>query len=112
HHGSVRGRRCARHSRSSLGRALCSAAGGAVSGSPVVGVHLLALADAARQTAEALGAELEEMVDDVAATFAAGGKLMFCGNGGSAADAQHLATEYVVRFRRDGRALPALALTT
>ncbi|MEJ2186341.1 MAG: SIS domain-containing protein, partial [Gemmatimonadota bacterium] len=44
--------------------------------------------------------------------FQTGGKVMFCGNGGSAADAQHLATEYVVRFRREGRALPALALTT
>jgi D-sedoheptulose 7-phosphate isomerase len=37
---------------------------------------------------------------------------MFCGNGGSAADAQHLATEYVVRFRHDRRPLAALALTT
>jgi D-sedoheptulose 7-phosphate isomerase len=37
---------------------------------------------------------------------------MFCGNGGSAADAQHLATEYVVRFQDDRRPLPALALTT
>lgn len=41
-----------------------------------------------------------------------GGKVMFCGNGGSAADAQHLAAELVVRFRRERRALPALALTT
>jgi D-sedoheptulose 7-phosphate isomerase len=37
---------------------------------------------------------------------------MFCGNGGSAADAQHLAAEYVVRFARERRALAALALTT
>jgi D-sedoheptulose 7-phosphate isomerase len=42
----------------------------------------------------------------------AGGKLIFFGNGGSAADAQHLATEIVVRFRTNRRALPALALTT
>ncbi|MBI4540490.1 MAG: SIS domain-containing protein [Gemmatimonadetes bacterium] len=48
----------------------------------------------------------------VAETLGAGGRLFFCGNGGSAADAQHLAAEYVVRFRRDRRALPALALTT
>lgn len=40
-----------------------------------------------------------------------GGKLLFAGNGGSAAAAQHIATEYVVRYRRAGRALPALALT-
>jgi D-sedoheptulose 7-phosphate isomerase len=44
--------------------------------------------------------------------FAAGGKLLIFGNGGSAADAQHLATELVVRFVRDRGALPALALST
>ena len=41
-----------------------------------------------------------------------GGKLLFCGNGGSAADAQHLATEYVVRYMKNRRPLAALALTT
>jgi D-sedoheptulose 7-phosphate isomerase len=41
-----------------------------------------------------------------------GGKLFFFGNGGSAADAQHLATELTVRFRRNRRALAAIALTT
>lgn len=42
----------------------------------------------------------------------AGNKIMFCGNGGSAADAQHLATELVVKLHHDRRPLPALALTT
>jgi D-sedoheptulose 7-phosphate isomerase len=41
-----------------------------------------------------------------------GSKLLFFGNGGSAADAQHLATELTVRFRRNRRALAAIALTT
>jgi D-sedoheptulose 7-phosphate isomerase len=41
-----------------------------------------------------------------------GGTLFFCGNGGSAADAQHLATEYVVRYMKNRRALPAIAITT
>lgn len=41
-----------------------------------------------------------------------GGKLLFFGNGGSAADAQHLAAEFVNRFQRDRRALAAIALTT
>src|SRR5688572_23869560 len=61
----------------------------------------------------------ESLVDDIAAaaglvqeTLAGGGTLFFCGNGGSAADAQHLATEYVVRYMRTRRALPAIALTT
>ncbi len=42
----------------------------------------------------------------------AGNKIMFCGNGGSAADAQHLTTELVVKLHHDRRPLPALALTT
>jgi len=41
-----------------------------------------------------------------------GGKLIFCGNGGSAADAQHIAAEFVVRFREDRRALAAISLAT
>lgn len=43
--------------------------------------------------------------------FQQGNKLLFVGNGGSAADAQHLAAELVVRFRKNRPALPALALT-
>lgn len=45
-------------------------------------------------------------------SLAEGGKILFFGNGGSAADAQHLAAELVVRYRTNGRALAALALTT
>jgi phosphoheptose isomerase len=44
--------------------------------------------------------------------IAAGGKLLIFGNGGSAADAQHFATELVVRFERQRAAFPALALST
>jgi D-sedoheptulose 7-phosphate isomerase len=55
-----------------------------------------------------------EIAEICAASLAAGGKLMFCGNGGSAADAQHLAAELLIRLRsavnRPG--LPALALAT
>lgn len=56
------------------------------------------------------------LVATIAARFAdalrAGGKLLFAGNGGSAADAQHLAAEYVVRLQADRPALAAVALTT
>jgi phosphoheptose isomerase len=47
-------------------------------------------------------------------TFRSGGKLLLCGNGGSAADCQHMAAEFVSRFSKDfvRRALPAVALTT
>ena len=53
--------------------------------------------------------QLASMVLDV---LRAGNKLLLCGNGGSAADAQHLAAEYVIRFRRNRVSLPAIALTT
>ena len=45
-------------------------------------------------------------------TLQGGGTVFFAGNGGSAEDAQHVATEYVVRYSRSRRALPAIALTT
>jgi D-sedoheptulose 7-phosphate isomerase len=48
----------------------------------------------------------------IAEAFARGGRLFVFGNGGSAADAQHMAAEMVGRFARERRALPALALTT
>ena len=72
---------------------------------------LHALADAARATASACGPEAAEYAAQATGVLRAGGKLLFCGNGGSAADAQHLAAEYVVRFAGGRRALPALALT-
>lgn len=49
---------------------------------------------------------------EMAACLQKGGKILLCGNGGSAADAQHLAAEFVNRFLFDRRALPAIALTT
>ena len=45
-------------------------------------------------------------------TFQAGKKVLICGNGGSAADAQHIATELVCRYESDRKGLPAIALTT
>jgi D-sedoheptulose 7-phosphate isomerase len=48
----------------------------------------------------------------LAAALAAGGKIMFCGNGGSAADSQHLASELTGRFIDDRRPLAGLALST
>src|SRR5918992_952480 len=57
--------------------------------------------------------EIAEAARVIAEAFGAGGKLLICGNGGSAADAQHIAGEFVNQFLAGGRrALPALALTT
>ncbi len=56
--------------------------------------------------------DLLRLADWIRETFADGGKLLIFGNGGSAADAQHLAAEFVNRFLINRRPLPALALTT
>jgi D-sedoheptulose 7-phosphate isomerase len=73
---------------------------------------LYELAETARRTADALASDIERALEMVRGTVRGGGTLLFCGNGGSAADAQHLATEYVVRYMRKRRAYPAVALTT
>jgi D-sedoheptulose 7-phosphate isomerase len=74
--------------------------------------HLTGLAELAARVAAELSGEIAAIAAMAADTLRRGNKLLFCGNGGSAADAQHLATEYVVRFGLQRRALPALALTT
>ncbi len=74
--------------------------------------QLNALAELATRVARDLAGEIAHAAEIAAEAVLAGHKLMFCGNGGSAADAQHLATEYVVRFENERGALPALALTT
>jgi D-sedoheptulose 7-phosphate isomerase len=73
---------------------------------------LLDLAATAQRVAAELGPDLDRAYAMVRETVTRGGTLFFCGNGGSAADAQHLATEYVVRYMRNRRAYPAIALTT
>lgn len=56
--------------------------------------------------------EVVRAAELLAAALARGGSILLCGNGGSAADAQHLAAELTGRFRRERRGLPAIALTT
>lgn len=70
------------------------------------------LASTATAAAERLGADMERAGVMMRETLRHGGTLFFCGNGGSAADAQHMATEYVVRYMKNRRALPAIAITT
>ncbi len=64
-----------------------------------------------RQTLEAQGARLEEIVGIMTAGLRRGGKIIIFGNGGSAADAQHIAAELVGRFKLERKGLAALALT-
>jgi D-sedoheptulose 7-phosphate isomerase len=59
-----------------------------------------------------LAGRLEETVELFLGCLDGGGTILVCGNGGSAADAQHLAAELICRVRRDRRAIPSVALTT
>lgn len=66
------------------------------------------------EAAGACGTAIERAADVMVRSFRDGGKLLLCGNGGSAADCQHMATELVSRFspKLDRPGLPAIALTT
>jgi len=64
------------------------------------------------QTVEQMAEVIGQIIDAFIRCFKQGNKLLICGNGGSAADAQHVAGEFVNRFRYDHAALPAVALTT
>jgi D-sedoheptulose 7-phosphate isomerase len=68
--------------------------------------------DTAARTEAALSGAFAGLVGACVKSIRAGGKLMFFGNGGSAADAQHLATELTVRYKGDRAAIAAIALTT
>lgn len=68
--------------------------------------------DTLARTRQRVAGEFARLVEVCTEALRAGQKIMFFGNGGSAADAQHLATELVVRYRVNRRALPAIALTT
>jgi len=59
-----------------------------------------------------LEAEIKAVAQLMYNCFESGGKIMICGNGGSAADAQHLSSELLNRYHRERRELPGIALTT
>jgi D-sedoheptulose 7-phosphate isomerase len=76
--------------------------------------HLLQSAEIKRQTAASCAGSIAKAADLIAKVYLSGRKLLLCGNGGSAADCQHMAAEFVSRLSKDldRRALPAIALTT
>ncbi|HYF12263.1 MAG TPA: SIS domain-containing protein [Actinomycetota bacterium] len=76
--------------------------------------YLLETARTAERAVESCAEDVAAAADLIAASLRDGGKVLFCGNGGSAGDAQHLATELVstLTIARRRPALPALALTT
>ncbi len=63
-------------------------------------------------THAAMGTEFRRLVEAAVACIRSGGKILFFGNGGSASDAQHLATELTVRYIKNRKAIAAVALTT
>ena len=64
------------------------------------------------KVAEECGRTIVQAAELTANCLRSGGKILLCGNGGSAADSQHLAAEFVGRFVKERKALPAMALTT
>jgi D-sedoheptulose 7-phosphate isomerase len=66
----------------------------------------------AEKTFKSLKPDFERLLDACATSVASGGKIMLFGNGGSAADAQHLATELTVRYIKNRKPIAAIALTT
>ena len=74
--------------------------------------HLRDLAQAAEHAAAGLGDRIAEVAELVLRALGSGRKLLFCGNGGSAADAQHFSAELLNRFEKERPGLAAIALTT
>jgi len=69
-------------------------------------------ADLKYQAAQVLSKPIASAIQAILACVTSGGKVLICGNGGSAADAQHFAAEFVGRFERERPELGAIALTT
>lgn len=74
--------------------------------------HFIDSADLKYQSAPVLSQPIANAVQALLACVTSGGKVLACGNGGSAADAQHFAAEFVGRFERERPELAAIALTT
>src|ERR1051325_8142888 len=72
----------------------------------------IAAATEALQSLLGLEARMVEAADLIEQCLRSGNKLLLCGNGGSAADAAHFATEFVVRFAMDRRRYPAICLAS
>jgi D-sedoheptulose 7-phosphate isomerase len=74
--------------------------------------HFIDSADLKYQAAQVLTKPIAQAIQAILASVTSGGKVLACGNGGSAADAQHFAAEFVGRFERERPELAAIALTT
>lgn len=77
-----------------------------------IAAHIEASIATKQRVIEAHLSTLGTIAEIITGALCRGNKILFCGNGGSAADSQHLAAELIGRFRRERAALPAIALTT
>ena len=68
--------------------------------------------EALKKTHITISENIEIAADLIAKSLTSGGTIFWCGNGGSAADSQHIAAEFVGRFKKDRRPLRSIALTT
>ena len=69
-------------------------------------------ADVLKKTLKSIANQIEESSEIIAKSLESGGTIFWCGNGGSAADSQHIAAEFVGRFKKDRKPLRSIALTT
>ena len=74
--------------------------------------HFIDSADLKYQAAPVLSKPIAQAISAIVSSLTSGGKVLACGNGGSAADAQHFSAEFVGRFERERPELAAIALTT
>jgi D-sedoheptulose 7-phosphate isomerase len=74
--------------------------------------HFMASIETKQKAAEKLPSSISTAAEKIVQCLINGGKILTCGNGGSAGDAQHFSSELLNRFERERPALPAIALTT
>lgn len=74
--------------------------------------EFLAHLETIKKSLEILGSDIQKTAEILNASLSEGGKILICGNGGSAADAQHFAAELSGRYKRERKALAGIAITT
>ncbi len=78
----------------------------------VIDTHFIESSKLIKRSLTVLRRPIQESVELITLAFKSGGKLLICGNGGSAAESQHFAAELSGRYLKERNALPAIALTT
>ena len=78
----------------------------------ILGIKVLCRNHVFKETHRLIGDDIEEAADLIAKSLESEGTIFWCGNGGSAADSQHIAAEFVGRFKKDRQPLRSIALTT